>query len=132
METAYVNVYKSQQKMKSNYDKLHDDPPKYVIGDKVLLLHDGIQLAPSVNQSAKLLQPYIGLFNITQVSQGGLNVHLKLPLTMKCHNVFHVSKVKPWIDPCSKFPSHKASWDPPPLVISEDGDEFEVEKILDD
>ena len=62
----------------------------------------------------------------------GLNLHLILPETMKCHNVFHASKVKPYIDPIIDFPERsRVHLEPSPELINEDGEYFEVERILD-
>ena len=91
-------------------------------GEQVLLSTQHITLKHPGTQ--KLLPRWIGPFTILD-RIGTLAYHLDLPESMhKIHNVFHVSKLKPY----------KASGrvQPPPVPIEIEGElEYEVEQILD-
>jgi transposase InsO family protein len=103
----------------------------YNIGDYVLLARDGINWPPfSVQSSQKLLARWLGPFRISQADTTHDNYTLELPSSMRCHNVFHARVLKRYLSPSSDFP-HRTADPPPPPVVTEDGEEFEVESILD-
>jgi len=133
LENAYRAISQSQMTMQHDYNRNHDVSPNYKVGDKVLLKREGISWSPTSTQSQKLLQPFIGPFEVTAVKADGLNVELKLPFWMKCHKEFHISLVKLWIEPTKDFPDRtNAAYNPPPVAIDEDGNDYEVEAIIDD
>ena len=70
----------------------------------------------------KKLGPYPILSQVNPVAY-----KLKLPPTLKIHNVFHVSLLEPYIQ--NTIPTRKLS--PPPPVIIQDELEYEVATILD-
>jgi hypothetical protein len=117
--------------MTNCYNTKHQPAPNYKVGDYVLLNRDGISWAPSKHVSEKLLQPYLGPFKITDVDKELDNVTLELPLSMKCHKVFHVSKLKPWIKADESFPGRKIASNPDPILDPEDEESYEVDEILD-
>ena len=130
---AYRNIVNAQTAMKNDYNRNHDKAPIYKVGDMVLLKREGLKWSPTNTQSVKLLQPYLGPFKITAMGQNNLNVTLDLPFWMQCHREFHISLIKAWIDPSLYFPSRvDAPYNPPAVNINDEGDEFEVECILDE
>ena len=83
----------------------------------------------STRPSAKLADRYIGPYKILeQLSE--VTYRLDLPVALRIHNVFHVSKLKPYHDPMEKFPGRVVP--PPPPVETDQGTEYEVEDILDE
>jgi Chromo (CHRromatin Organisation MOdifier) domain len=70
----------------------------------------------------KLLPRYVGPLKVLKVIND-VAVKLQLPKHMKCHDVFHVSLVKPW---------HQNSRDlnPPEPVVVEGHLEYVVERVL--
>jgi len=91
-------------------------------GAKVLLSTKFIQLkVPGVN---KLLPKYVGPFTISQVL-GDVTYKLDLPASMKCHSVFHLSLLKPFLE--------DGRYQPPPLPFEYDEEEglwYEVDVVL--
>jgi len=131
LQIVHDNMFKTQLHMTNCYNAKHQPSPKYKIGDYVLLSRDGISWAPSKSVSAKLLQPYLGPFKITDIDEDLDNITLELPFSMKCHRVFHVSKLKPWIKADESFPGRKVAVNPDPVLDPEDEESYEVEEILD-
>ena len=78
-------------------------------------------------QMKKLDQKRLGPFPITKVLSNNA-YQLRLPSSMRIHPVFHVSKLTPWTpDP---IPERKTPTPPPPVMV-DDHEEYEVEEILD-
>ena len=78
----------------------------------------------NINQpgSTKLIPKYVGPFKVTAVINP-VTYRLELPANMKCHNVFHVSELKP-VPPGTRLP-------PEPTTVDVDGTtEFFIETIL--
>ena len=113
----------AQEHAKEFADKHWSTPPAFKKGDQVWLLWHNIKTTwPPGKLDFKQLGPFTILKEINPVA-----FHLDLPLSMKTHNVFYVSLLKPYspntIPGCQQ--------DPPPPVIVEDQTEYEVDKILD-
>jgi hypothetical protein len=111
-----VHEYCSQQISKSNeyyakyYNAKHRLPPKYVIGDKVLLSLENLK---TIRPSKKLDQKRAGPFEVLE--QIGNNAYrIKLPDSWKQHNVFHVSLLEPWDPPIIP---NRVQPPPPPVEV---------------
>lgn len=97
--------------------------PGYEVGDKVYLVTTNIKTKRPMK---KLDDKKIGPFTITEkVSSHAYR--LKLPSTMKIHNVFHVNLLSGYKDD-SDF--HRRQAQPPPVVTEEGEEEWEVEKLV--
>ncbi|KAM9408301.1 chitin synthase 1 [Pholidichthys leucotaenia] len=64
---------------------------KYSIGQQVWLSADQV---PLKTESRKLSPHVLGSFSISKIINDVM-VHLKLPLAMRIHSTFHISKIKP-------------------------------------
>jgi len=85
--------------MKRGYDRKHQPALPLAIGDLVLLEAKGLQ---STRPSKKLDDKRYGPFTITEFV-GTQSYRLRLPPAWKIHDVFHTSKLTPYITP--KFTS---------------------------
>ena len=104
---------------------------KFEEGEKVLLLAAHIQLESQTARPSKKLQArYIGPYRIEK-KISSVTYRLELPATLKIHPVFHVSLLKKYEEP-TNIPYRKNPREPPPAVVVDDHEEFEVEKILDE
>jgi transposase InsO family protein len=131
LDMAHKNLFDSQQVMANSYNSRHRLAPKYEVGNLVLLHRDGINWPPSSEVSVKLLQPYLGPFEILEVDHAKDNVRLKLPPQMRCHDVFHVSKVLKWYKADEYFPGRAVPDNPVPELDPEGEMSLEVDEILD-
>jgi hypothetical protein len=85
--------------MKRSYDQSHRPAAQLSVGDLVLLSAKGLE---TTRPSKKLDDRRYGPFPITELI-GIQSYHLKLPTSWKIYDVFHTSKLIPFITP--KFPS---------------------------
>src|SRR5437667_418806 len=105
------------------YNQRHK-PRHFNVGDEVLLSSKNIRLA---RPSKKLDNHFLGPFKILEVV-GKQAYCLELAQTYnRIHPVFHVSLLEPYQRHAGEEPSI-----PPPAILLPDGEEWEVEKILDE
>lgn len=97
--------------------------PDFSVGTKVWLRRTNIA---TQRPNAKLDHTYLGPFAITD-KVGRRAYKLKLPSTMKIHPVFHVSL----LEPVHQDTIPGRTQQPPPPVITNGTEEYEVEAILD-
>ena len=72
---------------KLNYNQGMQLQPSFQIGEKVLLRHDNISTtAPTKKLASKFLGPFSIIAKLSN-----LVYRLRLPKTLRIHNVFHVS-----------------------------------------
>ena len=118
-------IQAAQQRQKSYYDTSRRDVA-FTEGEEVLLSTSNLNLRRTGDKGStpKLLPKWIGPFPITKVVGKGA-YQLELPSTIKVHNVFHVSLLKPYRSDGRVQP-------PDPVVCEDDGETyFYVERILD-
>ena len=113
-------IRKAHEMQARQYNKNHS-AHSIQTGDKVLLDREGINWASDVARSPRLLSPWLGPFRVLEVNDQ--NVTLELPPTTKIHNIFSVSKIKPYY-------SRPGSELPLPDFI-DGAPEYDVERILD-
>ena len=118
LQLAKKHLEAAQQRQKQYADKKRR-MVEYTVGDMVLLSTQHIGLY--CKGTPKLLPRFIGPFQITK-RVGELAYRLNLPPTMKMHNVFHVSRLRPFKDDGRVQP-------PPPPIVVDNELEYEVDKI---
>jgi len=121
-ENLVENVKQAQNSQARYYDARHKRI-EFAVNDKVWLLTPNIRTErPSKKLDWKRLGPY------TITKRVGLQAYrLNLPPAMKIHPVFHVSLLEPYKP--SAIPGRIQ--EPPPPVVINDENEWEIEEILD-
>ena len=122
---AKNHLQAAQQRQKNYYDMSRRDV-SFTEGEEVLLStkHLNLRRTGDKGSTPKLLPKWIGPFPVTKVVGKGA-YQLELPNTIKVHNVFHVSLLKPYRSDGRVQP-------PDPVVCEDDGEEyFYVERVLD-
>ena len=77
-------------------------------------------------RSKKLVNRFLGPYEIIEVINDNA-YRLKLPSSLKIHDVVNVSALEEYFDPSSSQIEHPTHERPPPIF----GQDYEVEKILD-
>jgi len=117
------NVKSAQNTQARYYDAKHKRV-EFAVGSKVWLSTPNIR---TQRPSKKLDWKRAGPFTI--IERIGLQAYrLQLPPTIHIHPVFHVSLLEPYKE--NPFP-HRVDIPPPPIVVTDNGEEWEVEQILD-
>ena len=120
IEHAKASMLSAQQRYKANAD-LKTQPLSFKEGDRVLLSTKNLR---SRAQGAnKLLPRFVGPFLVT-ACVGSQAYEIELPASMRIHNVFHVSLLKPYHE--------TGNYQPPPCTLFIDGDvQYDVAEIAD-
>jgi hypothetical protein len=128
---AQVNMAHSQQRSKAQYDKSRASADVFQKGDTVMLSAAGISWPVEMQQPPCFMPTFIGPLRVLSGPDRGLNYTIELPPEMRrVHNVFHVEKLRRYLDPKLHFKDRKGVSRPPP-IITEKGEEFELEAALD-
>ncbi len=122
MDAIKQNLQRAQQRQCRAANRRRRDV-HYAVGDKVVVKSDLFTL--KVPAARKVVPPYMGPFTITHVL-GPVNVRLDLPRQLRIHNVFHVSKLKPFYE-TDRFGDRAQ---PPPFDLIDGEPEYEVEALL--
>jgi len=119
-----TTLAQAQKKYKLYADKKRQDTPTLKVGQRVWLLRRHIHTNwPKSKLDHKRLGPFVISKVVSSVA-----FELNLPPSMKIHNVFHVSLLEPAVE--NTFPTRHVP-PPPPITLSDDQVEYEVEEILD-
>jgi hypothetical protein len=122
---ARQNLQKAQDHMVAQANK-HRRPHEFKVGERVMLSTANLNFTHSA-LGKKLKPKFIGPFTITRVIND-VAVKLDLPSSIKVHDVFHVSLVKPAVeDPTAHPDLHTAV---APVIMIEDVPYMEVDSIL--
>jgi hypothetical protein len=118
-----TRMEEANKAMAQQYNKRHSEPPAFQVGDKVRLEMTNIA---TTRPTKKMDLKYCGPFEIIE-QVGSHAFRLKLPETWRKHNVFHVSKLEPWIE--ATYPGQAT--EPAPPIEVEGHTEYEVKRIVD-
>jgi transposase InsO family protein len=106
----------------------HRRDVEYKAGDQVLLSTADLQL--SEMPAAKLRPRYIGPFPVVEKVGRG-SYRLQLPPLVRCHDVQHVSKLRPYVEEKERFPARaEAIKGPPPVQVTDGQAYFSLERIV--
>ena len=108
------------QQRHRHYADQHRRDVQFKVHQKVMLSTKNLNLAGKSPGSKKLLPLWIGPFEVVELV-GKAACKLKLPASLKVHDVFHVSLLKDF---------HGEAATPPMPLIVEGQEEFEVESVL--
>ncbi|KAJ9517116.1 hypothetical protein QJQ45_009020 [Haematococcus lacustris] len=120
LEKAKLTLDAARKRQKAYYDLMHRDENEIVVGSEVLLRTKHLKFKNP--GSPKLLPLYIGPFQVTH-KVNDVAFRIKLPETFKIHDVFHVSKLKPFL-------AGPGMMVPPPPLEEGDGLYFTVNHLL--
>ena len=125
--TAADAIAFAQMSNKFHYDRKHQ-PMFLRVGDWALLrLHKGYSIPATLGITTKLAQQYVGPFEVIE-RVGRLAYRLKVPEDWKVHPVFTIAQLEPAPPPSDDpyqrpRPTH-------PQAVSADGQEYDVERLL--
>ncbi|KAG5728454.1 hypothetical protein E4T56_gene19018 [Termitomyces sp. T112] len=124
-EEAKVALVKAREDMAWYYDWWQTPAPMYKPGDRMYLDSSDIK---TTRPSQKLSHRHLGPF-VVEKKVGPLAYRLKLPAGLhRLHPVFNVVKLFPALD--DPIPGHRPNAPPPPVLVNNE-EEYEVEEILD-
>jgi hypothetical protein len=130
VELAKEQLQKAQERQKQYADKSRRELV-FKVGDRVMLSSD--RLNPN-GRAHKLISPFFGPFAISKVISPVAYQLILPPSFHRIHPVFHVSRLRPFVDGSSLFPSRPSDplFRPPPAEVLPSGEEqWEVERIVD-
>lgn len=122
-EELVTHLTKAAEEMKVYADRGRQDIAQFKVGTKVYLSSTNIA---SNRPSASLENRNYGPFTILE-HIGPLAYRLELPPSMRCHPVFHVSRLTPAVEP--SVPT-RVILPPPPVFVNNQEEQY-VESILD-
>jgi len=125
---AKQHIKQAQQQQSKYYNKNHREI-YFKVGDKVML--NSKNLRRNVREQVDKLSPrFRGPFVVKRIISS-LNYELELPPSMKIHPVFHVVNLKKYYESSNQTIPHRiVNHRPPPAVIHQGQEEWEVEKII--
>ena len=117
-------ILRERAKQKKYADRRRRDVT-YEVGDRVWLSTDNLR-----TYVGKLADKWAGPYVVTRVMSSGASVELDLRGELgKTHNVFHVDRLKPYVESALEWPGRLNPNRPAPVLV--DGDsEYEVERVI--
>jgi hypothetical protein len=124
---ARDNLIKAQERQKKYADE-HRRDESFVVGDRIMLDLTDLTFPKGAK---KLHHKWAGPFSVVKVVST-VSYQIDLPANWRIHDVFHVSKLKRFVD-TDKFPSRDqhALSRPAPVAQIDGEDAYEVEAVLD-
>ena len=128
LQRAKDNLLLAQQRQAKYADRSRR-AATFQVGEQVLLSTEHLALA-SAGQTPKLLAKYIGPFRVVRVVSD-VSYELALPPSLRIHPTFHISKLRRYQDGSAAFPHRPSLQRPPPDVMPDGEEEWEVERVVD-
>ena len=122
---AKVNLAEAQQRQAKYADEKRRERV-FKVGDQVLLSTANLS---THERAVKLLPKWIGPYKIKRVVNQ-VAYELSLPVSMKMHPVFHVSKLRAYVDGAAAFPSRDTVVRPEPELLDGVDEAWEVQEVL--
>jgi Chromo (CHRromatin Organisation MOdifier) domain len=123
------DAIEAAQRRQEQYANQKRRPITFNVDDQVLLKSDSFRDPAASTEATRKIGPrYLGPFKIIR-QIGPVTYELDLPPTMKIHPRFHVSKLKPYLDPTEI--EGRPHWELPPPDVIDGQDEYGVEYIVD-
>jgi hypothetical protein len=120
-------LQRAQDHQKDQADKRRRDH-NYKVGDKILLNAENITMPADSGLSSDKLKPrFIGPFTLLE-QRSPVTFLVDLPPSYKIHNIFHVDLFRRYTESPLAFGRRTPA--PPPPVVIEGAEEYEVESIL--
>ena len=124
-EDARQVMLRQREQQKKYADRRRRDE-QYHVGDLVMLSTKDL-----AQGRTKLSDRYAGPFRVAEVRDNGVNVRLDLPAAFKrIHPVFHVEKVKRFVDSQQEWPGGPQVQRPPPVLV-DGAEQYWAKRILD-
>ena len=128
LQRAKANLLLAQQRQAKYADRSRR-AETFAVGDRVLLSTEHLALK-SAGQTPKLLAKYIGPFPVVRVVSD-VSYELALPPSLRIHPTFHISKLRRFQDGSAAFPHRPSLQRPPPDIMPDGEEEWEVERVVD-
>jgi hypothetical protein len=125
LRIAEENMITAQEKQE-RWSNTNRRDIAFSVGEKVLLSTSDLNLKGAT--TPKFTMKYIGPFEIKRVLSH-LNYELSLPNTLPIHPVFHVSKLRKFVENNDTFVDRYQEPERPPPIVEEGNEEYEVESI---
>ncbi|KAL3999268.1 all-trans-retinol 13,14-reductase [Sarotherodon galilaeus] len=116
-------ILRTKEQNQQLADRRRMPAPTYTPGQKVWL---STRFVPVRTESKKLAPTFIGPFTVEAIVNPVL-VRLQLPRSMRIHNVFHVSQLKPHLS----SPLCPPSRPPPPARLIDGQPAYSITRIMD-
>ena len=123
-EEAKAALGKAQEEIKKYADRKRRKVDEYKVGDLVMLSTKDLKYQMVRRRTEKLMERFIGPYKIKKIVSTNM-VKLELPSTIKIYPVVNVSRICKYI---GQVEGQKR--EQPALVIIEEEEEWEVERIL--
>jgi len=123
-EEAKAALGKAQEEIKKYADRKRRKVDEYKVGDLVMLSTKDLKYQMVRRRTEKLMERFIGPYKIKKIVSTNM-VKLELPSTIKIYPVVNVSRIRKYI---GQVEGQKR--EQPALVIIEEEEEWEVERIL--
>jgi len=123
-EEAKAALGKAQEEIKKYADRKRRKVDEYKVGDLVMLSTKDLKYQMVRRRTEKLMERFIGPYKIKKIVSTNM-VKLELPSTIKIYPVVNVSRIRKYIGQVERQKREQ-----PALVIIEEEEEWEVERIL--